>query len=307
MEVRPRRLRTTRVMRAMVAETSVEARQLVLPLFVAEGLSEPRPIGSMPGVVQHSRESLRKAAAEAAAAGLAGVMLFGVPEHKDARGTQALDDDGILNVALRDVAVRGRGRPAGHVRRLPGRVHRPRPLRRAHRRRHGRQRRDGGDLRRDGGRPRRGGSSRRRAQRDDGRPGGGDPVRAGRRGAAGHRDHGLRREVRFRLLRPVPGGGRLVPAGRSAHATSRIRPTGGRRCEKCCSTSPRAPTWSWSSRRWPTSTCWPTSAQPSTSRSPPTTCPASTRWSRRPPRRAGSTVRRRSRSRSSPSGGPGPT
>ncbi len=103
MEVRPRRLRTTRVMRAMVAETSVEARQLVLPLFVAEGLSEPRPIGSMPGVVQHSRESLRKAAAEAAAAGLAGVMLFGVPEHKDARGTQALDEDGILNVALRDV------------------------------------------------------------------------------------------------------------------------------------------------------------------------------------------------------------
>ena len=103
MEVRPRRLRTTRAMRAMVAETSVEARQLVLPLFVAEGLSEPRPIGSMPGVVQHSRESLRKSAAEAAAAGLAGVMLFGVPEHKDARGTQALEDDGILNVALRDV------------------------------------------------------------------------------------------------------------------------------------------------------------------------------------------------------------
>jgi porphobilinogen synthase len=102
-EVRPRRLRTTRAMRAMVAETSVEARQLVLPLFVAEGLSEPRPIGSMPGVVQHSRESLRKSAAEAAAAGLAGVMLFGVPEHKDARGTRALEDDGILNVALRDV------------------------------------------------------------------------------------------------------------------------------------------------------------------------------------------------------------
>jgi porphobilinogen synthase len=90
-------------MRAMVAETSVEARQLVLPLFVVEGLTEPRPITSMPGVVQHSRESLRKAAIEAAAAGLAGVMLFGIPEHKDARGSQALADDGILNLALRDV------------------------------------------------------------------------------------------------------------------------------------------------------------------------------------------------------------
>jgi porphobilinogen synthase len=90
-------------MRSMVAETSVEARQLVLPLFVVEGLAEPRPITSMPGVVQHSRESLRKAAVEATAAGLGGVMLFGIPEHKDARGSQALADDGILNVALRDV------------------------------------------------------------------------------------------------------------------------------------------------------------------------------------------------------------
>ncbi len=87
-------------MRAMVAEASVEARQLVLPLFVAEGLGEPRPISSMLGVVQHSPESLRKAATEAVAAGLAGVMLFGVPEHKDARGSQALADDGVLNLAI---------------------------------------------------------------------------------------------------------------------------------------------------------------------------------------------------------------
>ena len=87
-------------MRAMVAEATVEARQLVLPLFVAEGLGEPRPISSMPGVVQHSPESLRKAATEAVAAGLAGVMLFGVPEHKDARGSQALADDGVLNLAI---------------------------------------------------------------------------------------------------------------------------------------------------------------------------------------------------------------
>ena len=90
-------------MRAMVAETTVAAQQLVLPLFVAEGASEPRPIASMPGVVQHTLDSLRKAAVEAADAGLAGVMLFGVPAAKDAVGSRALAGDGILNVAIRAV------------------------------------------------------------------------------------------------------------------------------------------------------------------------------------------------------------
>jgi porphobilinogen synthase len=89
----------------MVAETSLAPRQLILPVFVAEGLSEPRAITSMPGVVQHTLESLRKVAVEVAEAGLAGIMLFGVPteEHKDAHGSAALADDGILNVALRTV------------------------------------------------------------------------------------------------------------------------------------------------------------------------------------------------------------
>ena len=100
---RPRRLRTTPVMRAMVAETSLAPRQLILPVFVAEGISEPRPISSMPGVVQHTLDTLRKAAVEAADAGLAGVMIFGIPEHKDAQGSGALDPDGILNVAIRAV------------------------------------------------------------------------------------------------------------------------------------------------------------------------------------------------------------
>jgi porphobilinogen synthase len=103
MKIRPRRLRTSPVMRAMVAENSVEARQLILPLFVVEGLAEPRPIRALPGVVQHSVDSLRKATAEAADAGLAGVMIFGIPEHKDATGSAALDENGILNVALRAV------------------------------------------------------------------------------------------------------------------------------------------------------------------------------------------------------------
>lgn len=71
-------------------------------MFIAEGLSEPRPISSMPGVVQHTRESARQAYAEAAVLGLGGVMLFGVPEHKDAIGSGALDPEGILNLALAD-------------------------------------------------------------------------------------------------------------------------------------------------------------------------------------------------------------
>ncbi|WP_460801145.1 porphobilinogen synthase [Microbacterium sp. GXF6406] len=80
-------------------ETSVEARQLVLPMFVREGLAEAQPIGSMPGVVQHSMDSLRRAAAEAAEAGVGGVMLFGVPAVRDAQGSGADDPNGILNLA----------------------------------------------------------------------------------------------------------------------------------------------------------------------------------------------------------------
>jgi porphobilinogen synthase len=99
---RPRRLRQSPAMRRLVAETHVQPSQLVLPMFVVEGLSRPQPIASMPGVVQHTRETARKAYAEAAALGLGGVMLFGVPEHKDAEGSGALDPHGILNVALAD-------------------------------------------------------------------------------------------------------------------------------------------------------------------------------------------------------------
>ncbi|CAM3386891.1 porphobilinogen synthase [Mycobacterium frederiksbergense] len=107
MRVRPRRLRSTPAMRRLVAQTSLEPRHLVLPMFVADGLSEPRPITSMPGVVQHTRESLRRAAAEAVAAGVGGLMLFGVPrdEDKDAVGSAGLNPDGILNVALGDLSA----------------------------------------------------------------------------------------------------------------------------------------------------------------------------------------------------------
>ncbi|GAB3235270.1 porphobilinogen synthase [Mycolicibacterium hippocampi] len=104
---RPRRLRSTPAMRRLVAQTSLEPRHLVLPMFVADGITEPRPISSMPGVVQHTRESLRRAAADAVAAGVGGLMLFGVPrdEDKDPDGTAGTDRDGVLNVALRDLAA----------------------------------------------------------------------------------------------------------------------------------------------------------------------------------------------------------
>ncbi len=101
--VRPRRLRTTAAMRRMVSETRLHPAELILPLFVKEGLTEPRAVKSMPGVLQHSRESLRKAVAEAAQAGVGGVMLFGIPTEKDAVGSGGIDPSGILNVAIRDV------------------------------------------------------------------------------------------------------------------------------------------------------------------------------------------------------------
>ena len=98
-EIRPRRLRQSHAVREMVRETSLEPRHLVLPMFVREGISESVPISSMPGVFQHSLDSLRRAAVEAAQAGVGGVMLFGVPATRDAIGSGADDPDGILNVA----------------------------------------------------------------------------------------------------------------------------------------------------------------------------------------------------------------
>ncbi|MFF7731112.1 porphobilinogen synthase [Streptomyces sp. NPDC008001] len=102
---RPRRLRTTPAMRRMVAETRLHPADLILPAFVREGITEPVPISAMPGVVQHTRDTLRKAAVEALEAGVSGIMLFGVPEEakKDAAGTAGTDPDGILQLAIRDV------------------------------------------------------------------------------------------------------------------------------------------------------------------------------------------------------------
>ena len=101
-EVRPRRLRSSAAVRRLVAETTLEPRQLILPMFVREGAREPIAIKSMPGVYQHTRDTARKAIAEAAQLGLGGVMLYGVPSSKDEVGSGGVDPDGILNVAIRD-------------------------------------------------------------------------------------------------------------------------------------------------------------------------------------------------------------
>ena len=101
--IRPRRLRRTAALRRLVAQTRVHPADLVLPLFVKEGLNEPQPIASMPGVWQHSVESARKLAVEARHAGIGGLMPFGVPHERDATATAATDPDGILNVTTRAI------------------------------------------------------------------------------------------------------------------------------------------------------------------------------------------------------------
>lgn len=106
---RPRRLRQTPAMRRLTAQTRLHPAQLVLPMFVREGISEPVPIASMPGVVQHTLDSMRRAIAEATVLGLGGVMLFGVPERRDATGSGATDPEGILNVATRAAVAEAGG------------------------------------------------------------------------------------------------------------------------------------------------------------------------------------------------------
>ncbi len=103
--VRPRRLRKSGALRRLTAQVRLDPADLIVPMFVKEGVSEPVPIGSMPGVVQHTRESLGKAATEAVQAGVGGIILFGIPATKDARGSCADDPSGIVQLALADLAA----------------------------------------------------------------------------------------------------------------------------------------------------------------------------------------------------------
>src|SRR5881275_319289 len=100
---RMRRLRRTPALRRLVAEARVTVDDLVAPLFVREDISSPVPVTSLPGVVQHTRESLRKEVRELAGLGVPAVILFGIPARKDAQGSEAWNSDGIVQAALRDL------------------------------------------------------------------------------------------------------------------------------------------------------------------------------------------------------------
>ena len=102
-EQRPRRLRRTAAVRRLVAETRLSVDDLVAPLFVKEGIDEPQPIPSMPGVLQHTQESLRKEVRSLADLGIPAVILFGVPARKDARGSGGDDRDGVVQVAIKNL------------------------------------------------------------------------------------------------------------------------------------------------------------------------------------------------------------
>jgi porphobilinogen synthase len=98
-----RRLRRTPALRRLVAETTLTVDDLIAPLFVREGIDEPQPIASLPGVVQHTRDSLRAEVGELVALGVPAVMVFGVPSTKDAEGSGAWSPDGIVQLALQDL------------------------------------------------------------------------------------------------------------------------------------------------------------------------------------------------------------
>lgn len=99
---RPRRLRSTARIRAMVRDTNVMPSSLILPIFIKEGLDNPKPIAGMPGVLQHTRESFKSEIDKALHAGIGGVMIFGIPKERDALGSQALNPKGVLSSAIRD-------------------------------------------------------------------------------------------------------------------------------------------------------------------------------------------------------------
>jgi len=100
---RLRRLRRTPALRRMVAETRIGVNDLIAPLFVREDISEPQPITSLPGVMQHTQQSLRAEVKELASLGVPGVVLFGLPNRKDATGSEAWNPDGVIQIALNNL------------------------------------------------------------------------------------------------------------------------------------------------------------------------------------------------------------
>ena len=241
---RLRRLRRTPALRRLVAEARLGVDDLVAPLFVREGTKEPTPIASMPGEVQHTVDSVVVEAKRLVSLGLPGLILFGVPARKDAQGSGAWNPEGVVQVALRAVrdavgdelvlmadlcldeytdhghcgvlSAVGRGAQRPDARALP-----------AHRAGAGRSR-----------------GRRRRAERDDGRPGGGHPRRAGR-GGPRSRSPSWPTPPSTPPPSTGPSGTRSTspsPGVATAGATSRTRATGARRWPRSPSTCVRAPT-----------------------------------------------------------------
>ena len=205
--VRPRRMRRTPALRALVRETRLHPSMLVAPLFVQPGVGRRDPIASMPGQARLSADLAAEEAARLAELGVGGVILFGLPGSKDALGSEASAEDGIVQEALR--RIRALELPLVDDRRhVPVRVHRPRPLRADRGRWQCRQRRHARPARGDGRRPGAGRRGHRGAERDDGRSGRGDPRRPRRGWSGPDRDHGVRVQARLCLLRALPRGGR---------------------------------------------------------------------------------------------------
>ena len=232
-------------MRELVAESHLRVDDLIAPLFVREGIDTPQPIVSLPGVVQHTRSSLRDEVAQLAELGVRSVILFGVPEFKDATGSGAYDPDGVVQVALRDLRADlgddivvmadlcvDEYTDHGHCGIVDehGVVDNDATL----------------DIYAAGG-PRPGPSrrARRRAERHDGRTGGGDPVRARRRRVTTTwRSSPMPRSMRARCTdRSATRSTSRSSGAATARDTSRTGATPARRAARSRSTSPRAPTW----------------------------------------------------------------
>jgi hypothetical protein len=242
---RPRRLRRNAALRAAVRETTLVPSHLVAPLFVKEGIEGPQPVASMPGVAQHTVESLRAEAKELRSAGVRTLLLFGVPARKDALGSEAYNPEGIVQRAsgpcARTTATSSSSWPTPASTSTPttatavrcGTTARSTTTRRTRLRPHG-------------GQPGRGRGRRRRPLRDDGRAGRRDPRGARRRRARRVRgDHELLHEVR---LAPSTGRSATPPSARRPSATARrtrwIPATPRRGSARPSPTSPRARTCS---------------------------------------------------------------
>ncbi len=291
---RLRRLRRTAVLRDLVRETRLDAGDLIYPLFVEAGLDPANPraaIASMPGVDRLSISEAVREAGEAASLGLPAVLLFGIPAHKDAEGSGAWDDEGVVQLATRaikeahpDLLVVATYVCAS----TPTRALRPAALGRLRRQR--RLGRAAGSHQRVA---RSRGADVHRALGHDGRPRRGDPRRSRTRRALA-----TSRSWPTAPSSPPPSTARSArqrtPRRPSATAapTRWTRATATRPCARRCSTSRRGPIWSWSSRRCPTWTSCAASRTPPACRSSPITSAASTRCSRPPRPRATSTSAR---------------